>query len=73
MPYAETQKACETLKAQFNNPFDAAYPNSVETLQTHNERMLTFYRFPKEPWVHLLPTTCVVVEATIAYKTGLDR
>lgn len=64
MPYAETQKACETLKAQFNNLFGAAYPKSVDTLQRDWDRMVTFYRFPKEHWVHLRTTN--VVESPFA-------
>ena len=64
MPYAETQKACELLKAQFNTLFTAAYPNAVQTLERDWDRMITFYRFPKEHWVHL--RTSNVVESPFA-------
>ena len=59
MPYAETQKACELLKAQFNTLFTAAYPKAVQTLERDWDRMITFYRFPKEHWVHLRTTNIV--------------
>jgi len=64
IPYAETQKASERLKAQFNNVFGAAYPKAVETLGRDWDRMITFYRFPKEHWVHLRTTN--VVESPFA-------
>ncbi len=64
MPYAETQKACELLKAQFNTLFTAAYPKAVQTLERDWDRMITFYRFPKEHWVHL--RTSNVVESPFA-------
>lgn len=64
MPYAETQKACERLKAQFNCVFGAAYPKAVETLGRDWDKMITFYRFPKDHWVHLRTTN--VIESPFA-------
>lgn len=64
MPYAETQQACERLKAQFHNIFAAAYPKAADTLGRDWDRMITFYRFPKEHWIHLRTTN--VVESPFA-------
>jgi len=59
MPYAQTQRACEELKARFRAVFGRAYPRAVETLQRDWERMVTFYRFPKEHWPHLRTTNVI--------------
>lgn len=64
MPYAETQKACEELKAQFRSVFGAPYPKAVDALERDWDRMVTFYRFPKEHWVHLRTTN--VIESPFA-------
>ncbi len=57
LPYAETQAGC--LKRQFSACYGRAYPKAVETLERDWDRMVTFYRFPREHWKHLRTTNVV--------------
>jgi len=40
-------------------PLSQALPKAVETLVRDWERMVTFYRFPKDHWIHLRTTNPV--------------
>ena len=53
MPYAETQAACEALRAQFTTRYRKLAPKAVERLADDWERLVTFYQFPREHWPHL--------------------
>lgn len=64
MPYAPTRRQCERLRAQFTTRYGTSYPKAVETLARDWERMVAFYDFPKEHWVHL--RTSNVVESPFA-------
>src|SRR6476620_4691418 len=64
MPYAETQAACETLRAQFTTRYHKIAPKAVERLADDWERLVTFYQFPREHWPHL--RTSNVVESPFA-------
>jgi transposase-like protein len=64
LPYAETQGECERLRRQFVARYGRAYPKAVEVLERDWERMVTFYRFPREHWKHLRTTN--VVESPFA-------
>lgn len=64
LPYAETQAECEGLKRQFAARYGRAYPKAVEVLGRDWDRMITFYRFPREHWKHLRTTN--VVESPFA-------
>ncbi len=64
LPYAETASACEHLKRQFATRYGRAYPKAVEVLNRDWDRMVTFYRFPREHWKHLRTTN--VVESPFA-------
>ena len=64
MPYAETQAACETLWGQFANRYRKLAPKAVERLADDWERLVTFYQFPREHWVH--SRTSNVVESPFA-------
>lgn len=64
IPYAATQAACEKLRARFVERYGKLYPKAAETLCRDWERMVAFYRFPKEHWVHL--RTSNVVESPFA-------
>lgn len=64
LPYAETRKDCERLKASFKKAFEAYFPQAVETLERDWDKMMTFYNFPKENWKHIRTTN--VVESTFA-------
>lgn len=64
IPYAESQRECERLRDQFGARYGKLYPKAMETLCRDWERMVTFYRFPKEHWRHLRTTN--VVESPFA-------
>src|SRR3954447_4864821 len=64
MPYAETQAACEALRAEFTTRYRKLAPKAVERLADDWERLVTFYQFPREHWVHL--RTSNVVESPFA-------
>lgn len=64
MPYADTQAACEQLRAQFNVRYRQLAPKAVERLAHDWARLMTFYQFPWEHWRHL--RTINVVESPFA-------
>ena len=59
MPYASSRAECERLRDQFATRYRQPYPKAVETLSGDWERMVTFYRFPKDHWIHLRTTNPV--------------
>jgi putative transposase len=64
MPYAESQAACEALRARFVKRYRQLAPKAVERLAHDWERLVTFYQFPREHWRHLRTTN--VVESPFA-------
>ncbi len=64
LPYAETRAKCQRLKRQFVARYGRAHPKATESLERDWERMVTFYRFPREHWKHL--RTSNVVESPFA-------
>jgi putative transposase len=59
IPYAESQKECERLRDAFILRYQKDYPKATQKLQADWERMVTFYAYPKEHWVHLRTTNVV--------------
>ena len=59
MPYADTQRDCAALKEQFRQRYHPLFPKAVERLESDWERLVTFYQFPREHWVHLRTTNIV--------------
>lgn len=57
--YASTRAECERLRQAFATRFRRLYPKAVETLDRDWERLVTFYAFPKEHWVHLRTTNII--------------
>jgi putative transposase len=64
LPYAETQAACEALREKFTTRYQKMAPKAVERLADDWDRLVTFYQFPREHWVHL--RTSNVVESPFA-------
>src|SRR5262245_47688953 len=70
LPYAETQAACEALRAEFTARYRKLAPKAVERLADDWERLVTFYRFPREHWPHLRTTNPVESPfATVRLRT----
>ena len=59
MPYALSRAECEQLRDQFAARYRRLCPKAVETLSRDWERMVTFYRFPQDHWIHLRTTNPV--------------
>ena len=63
--YAETRKESEDRRDQFVGWCrEEGYSRAAEAVMRDWERMVTFYRFPKEHWIHLRTTN--VVESPFA-------
>jgi transposase-like protein len=62
--YAETRKDAEEAIAGFAGAYGAKYPKAVECLTRDQEKLLSFFDFPAEHWVHL--RTSNVVESPFA-------
>jgi transposase-like protein len=59
MVYTDTQAGCERLRDKFAQRYSKAHPKAAETLTRDWERMITFFRYPKEHWKHLRTTNIV--------------
>jgi len=59
IPYAETLSECERLRDAFVDRYRKDYPKAAEKLLSDWDRMITFYSFPKEHWVHIRTTNVV--------------
>lgn len=72
--YAETQAESERLRDRFASRYRKAHPKAVETLERDWERMVTFFRFPKEHWKHLRTTNPVESPfATVRLRTTAGK
>lgn len=59
IPYAETRSECERLRDTFIEHYRKDYPKATEKLLSDWNRMVTFYSFPKEHWIHIRTTNVV--------------
>ena len=74
MPYAATRAECERLRDEFALRYKKSDPKAVATLLRDWERMVTFYRFPKEHWIHLRTTNLVESPfSTVRLRTDASR
>jgi transposase-like protein len=74
MPYAATQTECERQRDAFVRLYRKTDPKAVDTLLRDWDRMVTFYAFPKEHWVHLRTTNVVESPfAAVRLRTDASR
>lgn len=59
MMYAPTRQGCERARQSFALRYRKTHPKAVATLERDWERMVTYYDFPKEHWIHLRTTNIV--------------
>jgi len=59
IPYAETLSECQRLRDTFIGRYRKDYPKAIEKLLSDWDRMITFYSFPKEHWIHIRTTNVV--------------
>jgi len=61
---APTKKDANISFDVFIEEFITKYPKAVESMRKHRERLLEFYNYPAEQWVHIRSTN--VIESTFA-------
>lgn len=59
IPYADTKAECERRRDAFISRYRKDFPKATETITRDWDRMVTFYSFPKEHWVHIRTTNVV--------------
>ncbi len=59
IPYAETKQECQRLRDAFAVWYRKDYLKAVEKLLSDWDRMVTFYCFPKDHWVHIRTSNIV--------------
>lgn len=59
MPYCDTKLECEKKRDEFVTRYKRTDKKAVETLLRDWDRMVTFYRYPKDHWIHLRTTNIV--------------
>ena len=59
IPYAETKQECQRLRDAFAVRYRKDYLKAVEKLLSDWDRMVTFYCFPKDHWVHIRTSNIV--------------
>lgn len=59
IPYAETKKECQRLRDAFAARYRKGYLKAVEKLLSDWDRMVAFYCFPKDHWVHIRTSNVV--------------
>ena len=59
IPYAETKQKCQILRDAFAARYRKDYLKAVEKLLSDWDRMVTFYSFPKDQWVHIRTSNVV--------------
>jgi transposase-like protein len=59
IPYADTLEECVKLRDAFIERYRKDYPKAAEKLLRDWDRMVTFYSFPKEHWVHIRTSNVV--------------
>jgi transposase-like protein len=74
MPYAATQAECEQQRDAFVRRYRKTDPKAVDTLLRDWDRMVTFYAFPKDHWIHLRTTNIVESPfALVRLRTDASR
>ncbi len=59
IPYAKTRQECQRLRDAFAARYRKDYLKAVEKLLSDWNRLVTFYSFPKDQWVHIRTTNVV--------------
>lgn len=53
MMRAESREGCEKEMERFRGEYEAKYPKAVQALFKRKEKLLTFFDFPAEHWIHI--------------------
>jgi putative transposase len=71
MMNAESREKCEELRDRCIRQYRQLYPKAMAALERDWERMVTFFDFPEEHWIHLR-TTNVVESPFAAVRLGTN-
>jgi len=61
---APTKKEADIAFDIFIEEFEAKYPKAVDCIRNNREKLLSFYKYPAQQWVHLRSTN--VIESTFS-------
>lgn len=71
---ASSRSDAEALRKEFRKEHARLYPKAVERLERDWERMVSYYAFPKEHWIHLRTTNVVESPfAAVRLRTGAAK
>ncbi len=71
---AETRQAARKAFTSCLNRFEAKYPKAMECLEKDKDRLLAFYDFPAEHWIHIRTTNPIEsVFATVRLRTNKTK
>jgi transposase-like protein len=59
MPYEKTRALCEKKRDEFIGRFKKIAPKATEKIMVDWDRLVTFYSYPEEHWIHLRTTNIV--------------
>jgi putative transposase len=71
---APTRQEANKAFKRFINRYEAKYPKATEKLEKDRERLLAFFDFPAEHWVHLRTTNPIESTfATVRHRTSRTK
>ena len=67
---ADTKENTEEMIERFARDYEAKYPKAVASLRRHEEKLLPFFDFPAEHWLHIRSTNAIESSfATVRLRT----
>lgn len=74
MMYAQSRAQCETVRQRFLADYEPRFPKAARSLNSHWERLLTFYDYPLMHWKHIRSTNPIESAfATVKLRTRVTR
>ena len=71
---AETRQAAHKAFTSCLNRFEAKYPKAMDCLEKDKDRLLAFYDFPAEHWIHIRTTNPIEsVFATVRLRSDKTK
>lgn len=71
---ADTKEGAERMTDRFVRDYEAKYPKAVASLRRHGDKLLTFFDFPAEHWLHIRSTNAIESSfATVRLRTRVTK
>jgi transposase-like protein len=71
---ADTKENAEAMIERFASDYEAKYPKAVASLRRHEDKLLTFFDFPAEHWLHIRSTNAIESSfATVRLRTRVTK